>query len=228
MTTYTRPANLITAGLLLAFSMAASAQMHVAASGDVGVGTLTPANSLHILRDDSTARILVEEASGTKTARTLFEIKNNGNPEFRMSNTGNGNSWLFSAGLRFVVKNNAGVWVSRISDTGDMEITGSLTTTGGTCGGGGCDLLFHPDTKIESIEEHAASMWANSYLPAVGPTKENEPFNISEKTGGMLNELEKAHVYIEQLHKQLAEQKQQLNTLQAEQTALKQTVMLLV
>lgn len=49
----------------------------------------------------------------------------------------------------------------------------------------------------------AALFWANSYLPAVGPTVENGSWNSSEKTGGMLNELEKAHIYIEQLNAEL-------------------------
>jgi len=179
-----------------------------AQTGYIGMNVDTPTAPLHVVRSDGLARILVEETNRTQGPRDLFEIKNNGNPEFRMTNTGNGNSWLFSAGLRFVVKNNAGIWVSRITSTGDMEITGSLTTTGGTCGGGGCDLVFQPDNRIESIEEHAASMWSNQYLPAVGPTPENAPFNLSEKTGGMLNELEKAHIYIEQLNNRLAEQDQ--------------------
>jgi len=179
-----------------------------AQTGYIGMNKPTPTAPLHVARSDGLARILVEETNGTQGPRDLFEIKNNGNPEFRMSNSGNGNSWLFSAGVRFVVKNNAGIWVSRITSTGDMEITGSLTTTGGTCGGGGCDLVFQPETQIESIEEHAASMWTNRYLPAVGPTLENAPFNLTEKTGGMLNELEKAHIYIEQLNKRLAEQDQ--------------------
>ena len=43
-------------------------------------------------------------------------------------------------------------------------------------------------------------------LPSRGrPTIENEPFNVSQKTGGMLNELEKAHIYIEQLHDRVSE-----------------------
>lgn len=208
-------------------------------SGNLGLGVGDPGANLHIRSNAGTTKALVEETNSTRGARTLFEIKNNGNPEFRMTNSGNGNSWLFSAGLRFVVKNNAGDWVSRVDANGNMEITGALTTAGGTCGGGGCDLLFHPDTKIESIEEHAAAMWANSYLPAVGPTVENEPFNLSEKTGGMLNELEKAHVYIEQLNKALIAQNQQLNhklvdqnqqiaALRTEQAELKNAVMLLI
>lgn len=47
-------------------------------------------------------------------------------------------------------------------------------------------------------------MWVHRHLPAVGPTAEGEPFNVTEKSGGMLNELEKAHIYIEQLHHRLA------------------------
>ena len=46
-------------------------------------------------------------------------------------------------------------------------------------------------------------MWANSYLPAVGATLPSAPMNVSEKTGGILNELEKAHIYIEQLNVRL-------------------------
>lgn len=43
-------------------------------------------------------------------------------------------------------------------------------------------------------------MWVHRHLPAVGPTAEGEPFNVTEKSGGMLNELEKAHIYIELQH----------------------------
>ena len=37
----------------------------------------------------------------------------------------------------------------------------------------------------------------------VGPTPEEGPVIISQKVGGLLNELEHAHIYIEQLHKRL-------------------------
>lgn len=61
------------------------------------------------------------------------------------------------------------------------------------------------DYDLPSIDQHADQMWKNRHLPAVGPTPENGPFNLSEKVGGMLNELEKAHIYIEQLHARLAD-----------------------
>jgi hypothetical protein len=59
--------------------------------------------------------------------------------------------------------------------------------------------VFGADYDLPSIEEHAAAMFANSYLPQVGPTVPHAPMNVSEKVGDMLNELEKAHIYIAQL-----------------------------
>jgi hypothetical protein len=96
-----------------------------------------------------------------------------------------------------------------------MTLSGSLTTgTGNSCNIG-CDRVFQPGYDLPSIKEHAASMWSSSYLPAVGPTPEDPDarFDVTAKTAGMLNELEKAHIYIEQLHntlKQLSERVEQL------------------
>jgi hypothetical protein len=104
-----------------------SARFTMLSNNNLGLGTSSPTSALHIARIDGTARILVEDVDPTQGPRDLFEIKNNGNPEFRMTNSGNDNSWVFSAGKRFVVKNDAGDWVSRIEDTGDMEIAGILT-----------------------------------------------------------------------------------------------------
>ena len=67
----------------------------------------------------------------------------------------------------------------------------------------GCDAVFSPDFEVESIKDHAKSMWENSYLPAVGPTVRDAPINLTRKTTGILHELEKAHIYIEQLHDRL-------------------------
>jgi hypothetical protein len=46
-------------------------------------------------------------------------------------------------------------------------------------------------------------MWQKGHLPTVGPTPEDQPINVSDKLGRMLNELEKAHIYIDQLHRRL-------------------------
>ena len=95
---------------------------------------------------------------------------------------------------------------------GDVDVTGTLTTGGPTCGGG-CDAVFGADYDLPSIEEHAAQMYANSYLPEIGPTVPKAAINVSERMGTMLNELEKAHIYIAQQESRLvklADEKQAL------------------
>jgi hypothetical protein len=70
--------------------------------------------------------------------------------------------------------------------------------------------VYSPGFQIDSIEEHAAKMWEKSHLPAVGPTSPDESLNVSEKVGGLINELEKAHIYIERLHEEAKQQKAEL------------------
>ena len=87
----------------------------------------------------------------------------------------------------------------------EVTITGDLVVSGACSAGGtpGCDIVFTKHYPLESLQEHAAFMWENSYLIGVGATPEDAPWNIARKSAGMLNELEKAHIYIEQLHNRL-------------------------
>ena len=80
--------------------------------------------------------------------------------------------------------------------------------------------MFSPDYDLPSVKEHAEAMFALGYLPNVGPTIENEPINISDKLGRMLNELEHAHIFIGQLHRENAEQKAKIAALTARLDAL--------
>ena len=48
----------------------------------------------------------------------------------------------------------------------------------------------------------------------VGPTPEEWPVNISQKVGGLLNELEHAPIYIEQFHKRLEAMEARLQALE--------------
>jgi hypothetical protein len=62
--------------------------------GDVGIGTSTPTQALHVERDDGTARLLVEETSTTEDSRVLTDLVNNGPALARFTNTAaDGQDW---------------------------------------------------------------------------------------------------------------------------------------
>ncbi|MFZ5964893.1 hypothetical protein ACOXXX_18265 [Thalassococcus sp. BH17M4-6] len=174
--------------------------------GNTGMGTTTPAAPLHILRADNSARILIED-SGNNGAQEMFRLKNNGGSFFTFENAASGTTWFFThenaAPNRFIIADAVadGPEMSLTAD-GDLTIPGQLFT-GGSCAAG-CDRVFDADYPLPSIAEQAAMMRDLKHLPAVGPTPEDGPFNITAMTGGMLNELEKAHLYIARLEERLA------------------------
>jgi hypothetical protein len=67
---------------------APTSSIDVAASGNVGVGTASPTQSLHVRRTNQTAQIFVEEAgTASATARTLLRLSNTGPSRFEFRDT---------------------------------------------------------------------------------------------------------------------------------------------
>ena len=178
--------------------------LFIAADGDVGLGTGSPSAPLHVKRSDGTARLLVEETSGALASRTVLELRNNGNPRIDLVDSNSGVTWRYESvggGGSFRFFRVGSPIALGVGAAGNVTVAGTMTTGGPQCGGG-CDFVFDPNYELESIEQHAASMWENSHLPAVGPTGSSQSINLTEKVGGLINELEKAHIYIERLHEQ--------------------------
>jgi endosialidase-like protein len=107
--------------------------LFVSGNGNVGIGTATPSNSLHVQRADGTARLLVEEASGTAAYRVLATLKNRGGIEVDLNDTsafgGTGVTWA-------LVNSNANLILSDVGDAtqefvlsqaGNLTIAGTLT-----------------------------------------------------------------------------------------------------
>ena len=187
-------------------------------TGDVGLGTTSPTAPLHVKRTNNTGSILVED-TGT-SFNVQMELRKANTPRIRFDNTtvdvapssGNNLPAEWDIGLdanqNFIMRSvakNANVFI--LSDTGNLTLTGGLISTsgGGACTvADPCDAVFDPAVyTVPSIEDHAAIMWDNKFLPAVGPTGPGMPINVTEKMLRMLNELETAHIYIEQLNAQL-------------------------
>ena len=183
---------------------------------DVGVGTLSPSEALHVRRTDGSAQVLVEETSGTVATRSLLQLLNNGGAGLSLENSNSGQEWrIDTGGADFNITLVGTGELVELDPSGNLTVSGNLVTGGGgTCDPGPCDRTFSPDYEVESIEEHAAYMWENQHLWGVGPTPEGAPINLSKKTTGILHELEKAHIYIEELHTTIQKMEARLSAIE--------------
>jgi hypothetical protein len=189
----------VTGGSRLSFRIrpgAPTSSIDIAATGRVGINNASPDSPMEI----------IASASTIGTGNAVLKLVNPAGPTaLQMDPLNDGTFWNFAAASNTsfnINRSGNGTTELTLSDTGNLVISGTLTTGGPTCGGG-CDAVFEPDHKLPSIEEHAAFMWANKHLPNVGPTAPHAPVNLSERFGEMLNELETAHIYIEQLHRRI-------------------------
>ena len=144
-----------------------------------------------------------------------LQIANAGTANIRFNN-GGGSVWNFQNNGttgHFEIRNVSGTKTPVVIETsavgnlfrlkgGTVEVLGSQVHP---------DYVFEPDFELESIEDHAAYMWENKHLPAVGAGKYDEDGNPVIQLGaayaGLLEELEKAHIYIDQLNQALTEER---------------------
>ena len=165
--------------------------------GPVGIGASSPASQLHLLKGgagkDGLPRITFDNADGSVD----WIMDSSDHDRFRISVVG------------------TGVQEFSLSSTGNLSVSGDFFSSTCTSPGSPCapDYVFQPGYELESIDEHAAFTWENSHLPAVGPGQEKVA--LTKLSYGMLEEVEKAHIYIEQLNERLKQEEtaiEQLNT----------------
>jgi hypothetical protein len=110
----------------------------------------------------------------------------------------------------FRVVGNAGANDRLVVTTEGVSVTGVLRVNGAQMIVP--DFVFEPGYDLETIAEHAAAMFEGRHLPAVGPARYDEEgravLDIGAQQMGMLEELEKAHIYISQLHGEIEGLKQ--------------------
>ena len=181
---------------------ASTNSLTIEATGDIGLGTNSPDAALDIERSSNpTLRLTNTAATGdvwdvtaANSGRLNFTINATGNTPFKIDDEADNN--LLKVGID--------------GDPDRVDITGTLFIN--NIDNSNPDYVFEPDYQLESIEEHASYMWKNKHLPAVGAGVNGENgkavINVANRSQGILEELEKAHLYIEQLHKRIKNEKE--------------------
>jgi hypothetical protein len=199
----------------------------VIAAAGVGFGTANPQDRLHvangILRIESTdgtnpgLRFVSGEQSWlfeSGPATGIFSVRDEttGASPFRVFPGGRENT---------LVLVNGQVGIGTTSPSAKLDVSGPILQRGGLLQ---ADYVFEPGYDLESIEEHAAFMWQERHLPAVPPMRVDangeEVVEIGTQRRGILEELEKAHIYIEQLTSALREKEQRIEGLESENAAI--------
>jgi hypothetical protein len=206
---------------------------------NVGIGTDTPTRKLHVVpdvagqvvalfqngtheisrNDGGFSNIRFATSGGTVTQSWLFQNSpTNGEFVIRNETTpGNPLRILRDAPANSVVMRSAGVGIRTGTPAGALDVNGPIYQRGGVIH---ADYVFEPGYDLPSIEEHARLMWSNSHLPAVPPRELDEAgrevVNVGAQRRGILEELEVAHIYIDQLNGELQDLRERLAALEAD------------
>ena len=225
----------VTGGSRLPFRIrpgAPTSSIDINASGNVGIGTASPGGKIDIsgVADSAPARI-----TGDAPRLDFFSTNSNAgdrNWAFRSNQTVFGDFNLFqsnakdgnpvSAGtVRLYIKNDGNVGIGTTSPAGKLDVNGSIFQRGIQLF---ADYVFEPTYTLESIEDHSAFMWTYKHLPAVGERKVDEQgrevVEIGSRLRALLEELEKAHIYIADLNGKVSEREEKLVKLERQNAEL--------
>ncbi|NJL27266.1 MAG: hypothetical protein HC897_04925 [Thermoanaerobaculia bacterium] len=193
----------------------APSALFVDATGNVGVGTETPGQKLEIFGGN----VKVGKNTGGNTS---FFIENTGGAVtsswILRANSANGAFTFTEAGANspFRILPGAAQGTFDINSTG-VAVVGSLRVNGVTMTVP--DYVFEPSYDLLPIEKQGEYMHSRKHLPAVGAAQyDNEgraTVDIGAHQMGMLEELEKAHLYIQQLNGKIEQKDQQITALEA-------------
>ena len=198
----------------LDFRIENSTKMTIDNNGNVGLGTTNPEDEMHIEENGDGDAELFLESRGVGTQRfslrvtdasvspaSTFSIRNVSGP---------------TPQDRLVITSIGNVGIGTTDPQGKLDVKGSIFQTGKQLH---ADYVFESDYELESIEEHEEFMWKNKHLKAIPKARTDEDgqeiVEIGSHRKGIVEELEKAHIYIAELSKHIKALEKRLVQLEA-------------
>ena len=113
----------------------------------------------------------------------------------------------YNTSAKMFITEEGKVGIGTLFPRGTLDVNGPIYQRGAQLH---ADYVFEPDYPLETIEEHAAYMKKEKHLKAVPKAtmdENGEEFvEYGARLRGMLEELEKAHLYIDQLNETIKQQ----------------------
>ena len=227
----------VTGGSRLPFRIrpgAPTSSIDIAASGNVGIGTASPQRLLHVGSggDASLAFASITPMVVTLNGTTNLAVRDSTNDVEAMvlafsggvqmgSITNHKFALMTNNTTRVTIDTSGNFGIGTPSPLGKLDVNGSIFQRGAVLF---ADYVFEPTYTLESIEEHADFMWNNKHLPAVGARKVDEQgreiVEIGARMRGLLEELEKAHIYISTLNVKVTEKDDAVTKLERQNAEL--------
>ncbi|HZZ91995.1 MAG TPA: hypothetical protein VFE23_05495 [Usitatibacter sp.] len=210
---------------------APTSSIDIAASGSVGIGTASPnlggvARALTVATPNAangTSEFAALELSGGQSSDIAFGVvrfynkghvlaqvagAREGADDMASLRFNTGNAFAVTEKMRIMPSGFVGIGTSapaaRLHVQGDAIITGNLQVQGACCGP---DYVFDGSYNLASIDEQARYMREHHHLPALAAARTTDDgravIDVFQQSNGMLEELEKAHLYIDRLHREI-------------------------
>ncbi len=112
----------------LRFLTANVERMIITNTGNVGIGTSSPSQKLHVTGSAGTTKALIQETSGTNADREMVEIQNFGGAAIIFKNTAVTQRWSANGSVNFILNNQTNPGIEFTLDpVGNLAIAGTLT-----------------------------------------------------------------------------------------------------